>query len=76
MYATPFDIADNAYGGKTCDNGAQQLVLMDSDGKAFRRRAVISNGQTVEWIVAELDNVRVYFDGVRTFVTRQDIYPT
>jgi hypothetical protein len=51
---------------------------MDADGRVFRRRAVLVIGDgpgNVEWIVAELNGVRVYFDGTDVVVTRRDIYP-
>lgn len=77
--AQPFEIADNHSGGKAASNGEQHIVLLDSDGRLFRRRAVKGLGsaspQVVEWIVAELNGVRVYFDGQRVTVTRADLIP-
>ena len=72
----PFEITDNAQGGKTGTNGLQSLVATEPECRVFRRRAVKLNGSgNVEWIVAELDGVRAYFDGHTVTVTRQDIYP-
>lgn len=73
----PFEIADTDAGGRVATNGAQSLVLLDGEGRIFRRRAaMVTSGRTVEWAVAELDGVRVYFDGNKVTVTRRDIYPT
>jgi hypothetical protein len=73
----PFEIADTDAGGRVASNGEQSLVLLDGDGRVFRRRAaMVTSGRTVEWAVAELDGVRVYFDGSKVVVTRRDIYPT
>lgn len=71
----PFEITDNDNGGKTADNGSHQLVMLDSDGRVFRRRAVKNFTEMVEWAVCELNGVRVYFDGAKVVVTRRDIRP-
>lgn len=74
----PFEIAPrDPEGGFVATNGAQSLELLDGGGRVFRRRAaMVTSGRMVEWAVAELDGVRVYFDGVKVTVTRRDIYPT
>lgn len=60
------------------DNGALRLGVLDG-GRIFRRRAVKGVGgpspRPVEWLVAELDGVRVYVCGDQVVVTRRDIYP-
>jgi hypothetical protein len=71
----PFEIAPNEYGGMTASNGTTQLELRDADGRVFRRRAVRHFTEMVEWSVAELGGVRVYFDGVKVIVTRKDVRP-
>ena len=71
----PFEIAPNEYGAVTADNGHAKLVLRDADGRIFRRRAVKNFTELVEWSVAELGGVRVYFDGTNVVVTRKDLRP-
>lgn len=74
----PFEITrqDQA---QIATNGVASLTLLDAGGRVFRRRAVKGVGteqaRNVEWAVAELDGVRVYFDGVNVVVTRQDLMP-
>jgi hypothetical protein len=74
----PFEIAaTEVEGGIIASNGTSSMALLDVGGRMFRRRAaMVTSGRTVEWAVAELDGVRVYFDGVKVVVTRRDIYPT
>jgi hypothetical protein len=75
---SPFEIATlETEGGFIATNGTQSLEMLDLGGRVFRRRAaMVTSGRTVEWAVAELDGVRVYFDGSKVVVTRRDIYPT
>lgn len=77
--AAPFEIAPLPDGGRTATNGAATITLLDSDGLIFRRRAIKRAGteqaQQVEWAVAELHGVRVYFDGVNVLVTTRDMQP-
>lgn len=76
--AAPFEITESD-GHRAASNGAQSMVLLDSAGRIFRRRAVKGlgggAGQLVEWIVSELHGVRVYFDGRSVVVTTRDITP-
>lgn len=72
---TPFEITDLPHNGKTATNGKSRLVAIDEGTKVFRRRAIRPNGDRIEWIVAELDGVRVYFDGTDCVVTRKDMLP-
>ena len=49
-------------------------------GKAFFRRSIKLNACTgeqrrTEWLVGELDGVRVYVCGRNVIVTREDLYP-
>lgn len=76
----PFEIAD-AGDMRVATNGQATLQInVPEGGRVFRRRAVKLNRATgeqgrVEWAVAELDGVRVYFDGVNVVVTKRDLMP-
>lgn len=76
----PFEIVE-AGESRVASNGAATLQIHAPEGgRVFRRRAVKLNRGTgqqarVEWAVAELDGVRVYFDGVNVVVTRRDLMP-
>ncbi|WP_157266606.1 hypothetical protein [Azohydromonas aeria] len=77
---TPFEIAaDAATGARAASNGAARLILTEADGVMFRRRGVRNAGteaqQGVELAVAEVNGVRVYFDGTTVIVSRADLYP-
>lgn len=80
MQPAPFEIAE-AEGARVATNGqATMQIHADEGGRIFRRRAQklnVRNGETaaVEWAVAELDGVRVYFDGTNVVVTRRDLTP-
>lgn len=77
--ATPFEIAPHPDGGRTATNGAASITLLDPDGLIFRRRAIklvgTAQAEQVEWAVAELHGVRVYFNGVDVLVTTRDMQP-
>lgn len=76
----PFEIAE-VDGAMVATNGqATMQAHRDEGGRLFRRRAQkinVTSGTTaaVEWAVAELDGVRVYFDGTNVVVTRRDLTP-
>jgi hypothetical protein len=74
----PFDIVQQA-DRRVASNGRATLSLLDAGGQVFRRRAVKGAGtpdaRRVEWVVAELDGVRVYFDGTHVVVSKQDLTP-
>lgn len=76
----PFEITD-AGDMRVATNGQATLQIhLPEGGRVFRRRAVKLNRATgararVEWAVAELDGVRVYFDGVNVVVTKRDLMP-
>lgn len=76
----PFEIVD-AGDSRVASNGQATLQLhVPEGGRLFRRRAVKLNKATgvqsrVEWAVAELDGVRVYFDSINVVVTRRDLMP-
>lgn len=78
MPPAPFEIVAQE-GQRIATNGAQTLSLLGADGRLFRRRAMkVGNPETAtsyEWAVAELDGVRVYFDGTNVVVTRENLYP-
>lgn len=73
----PFEITPQT-GGSIASNGVTALVLR-GEGRVFRRRAVRpfaqEGEQHVEWAVAEMDGVRVYFDGHSVIVTKEDLRP-
>jgi hypothetical protein len=73
-----FDIVQQA-DRRVASNGRATLSLLDAGGQVFRRRAVKGAGtadaRRVEWVVAELDGVRVYFDGQHVVVSKQDLTP-
>jgi hypothetical protein len=75
----PFEIVD-AGDSRVATNGTTTLQIhVPEGGRVFRRRAVKVNHSKsqarVEWAVAELDGVRVYFDGTNVVVTRRDLMP-
>lgn len=78
----PFEIAE-VDGAMVATNGqATMQAHRDEGGRLFRRRAQKINvasgtaaAAAVEWAVAELDGVRVYFDGTNVVVTRRDLTP-
>lgn len=78
--AAPFEIV-TAGEGQVASNGQATLqIQLAEGGRLYRRRAVKLNKATgvqsrVEWAVAELDGVRVYFDGANVVVTRRDLNP-
>jgi len=79
-----FDIISNPETGvhvaSDPDTGRRVMVQADSGrGRLFKRHAVKNypDGRTeeVEWLVAELDGVRTYFDGDAVVVSRRELYP-
>lgn len=74
----PFEIVQQD-GARVASNGLASLSLLDAGGRVFKRRAVKGAGteqaRRVEWAVAELNGVRVYFDGTHVMVTTQDLMP-
>lgn len=74
----PFDLSQ-AGDARIATNGDATLTLLDPEGRVFRRRAVTGVGteapRNVEWAVAELNGVRVYFDGKNVVVTVRDLQP-
>lgn len=73
----PFEISSEG-GVQIATNGIASVALLDA-GRVFRRRAVKGAGteqaRRVEWAVAELNGVFVYFDGAHVVVTTQDLTP-
>ncbi len=78
----PFEIVGGD-GGETVvgTNGSATATIFAAEGgRLFRRRGVTLNCATgsrasTEWIVAELDGVRAYFDGETVVLTRRDLNP-
>lgn len=52
---------------------------MADEARMFKRRAIKQAGSAdaveVNWLVAELNGVRVYQNGAAVIVTTQDLYP-
>lgn len=65
--------------GDRASNGQAHMVCPDAAGRLFLRRAIkgVGSPQTrrVEWVVAELDGVRAYFDGTTVVLTKRDLRP-
>lgn len=63
------------------NNGLVRLTLLaDEGGRMFKRRAIKKDlrsgaAHRVEWLVAELDGVRVYVNGDQILMTRRDVLP-
>jgi hypothetical protein len=74
----PFEIVD-VDGSKHATNGENNVALLETDGRMFRRRAVkgfgTENARNIEWLVVEIAGVRVYVDGKNIVVTRADLNP-
>lgn len=73
------EITIDADGHRHGSDGAITVSLMESDGRLFKRRAIKGVGtelaEEVCWLVAELDGVRVYQQGLNIVVTRKDLNP-
>jgi hypothetical protein len=54
-------------------------VFPDGETRIFKRKAIKGVGspgaREVEWVVAELDGVRVYVQEGRVIVTKRNLYP-
>lgn len=49
----------------------------DESAKMFKRNAMHTDRPAERWLVAECKGVRLYFDGVKTFIlTDKDVYPS
>jgi hypothetical protein len=77
--AVPFEIVPLEPAGKAASNGEVTVCLAEFEGRMFRRRAVKGlggpNPQHVEWLVVELNGVRVYISGRDVVVSTRDMYP-
>ena len=71
------EITQDDSGARHGTDGTITMSLLDADGRMFKRRAVkVGAAEAHEnWLVAELDGVRVYQSGNHVVVTRQDINP-
>lgn len=60
-------------------DGTHTMSLLDPAGRMFKRRAIKGVGSAAareeNWLVAELNGVRVYQRGAAVIVTTQDLYP-
>ena len=79
MAAVPFEIAPLSPIGKAGSNGKLTVCLAEEDGRMFRRRAIkralSPSAEPVEWLVVELDGVKVYVHDGGVIVTRRDLRP-
>lgn len=79
--AVPFEIVQLEPQGKAASNGEITVSLTEVDGRMFRRRAVkgfgTGNPTQVEWLVVELDGVKVYINSEDSsiVVSRRDMHP-
>ena len=77
--ADPFEIVALEPHGKAASNGKTTVCLAEKDGRMFRRRAVKKIGSaeahSIEWLVVELDGVKVYVDKENIVVTRRNMNP-
>lgn len=76
----PFEITQAGAALVACNGSATMQVNTAEGARLVRRRARKLNTATgasgaVEWAMAELDGVRVYFDGANVVVTRRDLMP-
>lgn len=75
----PFEIVALQPRGTAAGNGDLNVCLPDGDGKMFRRRAIkgvgSGNPRAEEWLVVELDGVRVYVNARNIVVTKRDLNP-
>lgn len=75
----------SASGGMVATNGLASVVLYPSNGEPheifhrnFKKMTMGRGGEKVaahaRWLVAELDGVRLYTDGVKYILTKKDLY--
>ena len=74
----PHEITTDDAGIKHGTDGVVTVTLLDG-GRMFKRRAIKGVGTETtseeNWLVAELDGVRVYQQGMNVVVTKEDMYP-
>ena len=72
------EITRDSNGHQIGSDGTVTVSLIGS-GKMFKRRAVKGVGsesaQEVSWLVAELNGVRVYQNGLNVVVTTEELNP-
>lgn len=73
------EIITDASGTRLGTDGSVRVLLMDETGRMFKRRAIKAAGTPgateVNWLVVELNGVRVYQNGLDIIVTTQDLNP-
>lgn len=73
------EITTDDSGSRHGTDGEITMSLLGSEGRMFKRRAVKGVGSAdareENWLVAELNGVRVYQQGKHVVVTTQDLYP-
>lgn len=65
----------NQLAGELLANGDVPAYVVAERVMAIARQVQPEPPKNIEWAVAEVDGVRVYFDGTNVVVTRQDINP-
>lgn len=74
----PHEITTDDAGIKHGTDGVVTVTLLDG-GRMFKRRAIKGVGTETpseeNWLVAELDGVRIYQQGMNVVVTKEDMYP-
>lgn len=77
--SAPHEIVTDDQGVRHGTDGALTLSLLDSAGRMFKRRAIkavgTENAREENWLVVELNGVRVYQHGAHVVITTQDLYP-
>ena len=64
--------------GKKVGTDGSRTMVLDPEGKMFKRKAVKWNAQgerNVEWLVASLDGVNVFIQDDKIIVTKENLKP-
>lgn len=73
------EIVTDENGVRHGTDGEVTMTLLDPEGRMFKRRAIKGAGSggayEVCWLVAELNGVRVYQQGMNIVVTSKDLSP-
>lgn len=73
------EIITDASGNRLGTDGNVRILLMDETGRMFKRCAIKAAGTSsateINWLVVDLNGVRVYQKGLDIIVTTQDLNP-
>lgn len=73
------EITTDDAGNRHGTDGIHTMSLLNPSGRMFKRRAIKAActpaAHEVNWLVVELNGVRVYQHGGSVIVTTQDMYP-